>query len=184
MNRGGYIPRGSSETDDHAGTSMRTASKNQEGGITMKRLDGAKLVTVTGGAGVPPEPDWSRLYARVVEAASAHEQWGLVTRELAGAQTLSTENGNMIRRLVQFRVEFERASDDVAKRGTMLKAQRTGVPQVNPFWPIMRQASEAIRILEIELGLPPVRRAKAGKVNNAAKKSRPSDAYLKPVRAD
>jgi hypothetical protein len=88
----------------------------------------------------------------------------------------------MVERLTRFRVEFARAAADIARRGTVLAAKKTGVPQINLSWPVMRQASEAARGLELELGLSPLARGKASKVtNNAKKTSRPSDAYLRPV---
>jgi phage terminase small subunit len=153
--------------------------KFRKGGIEMKRHDGTKLVTVTGGAGVPPEPDWSKIYPKTADVAAARGHWGVVTRELSSAQTLAVANGNMIERLVHFRVEFERAARHVAKHGTVIEAKRSGVPAINVFWPVMRQASESLRTIEIELGLPPVRRGKVGKVNNAQKTPRPADAYLR-----
>jgi phage terminase small subunit len=87
----------------------------------------------------------------------------------------------MIERLVMYRVQFARAAREVAEHGTVMKAKRTRVPQVNPYWAIMRQAGEEIRVLEVELGLPPVRRGKASKVQRAKKAQRAADAYLKPV---
>src|SRR3954454_14244981 len=127
----------------------------------MKRCEMKKLVAVPGGSGTPPEPNWSLSYSDPGDTAAAHEQWGNVIRELAGAQTLSVENGHMVERLTHFRVAFARAARDVAEHGTILRAKRTGVPQINPSWPIMRQAADAIRAIEIELGLPPIRRGKA-----------------------
>jgi phage terminase small subunit len=147
----------------------------------MKRSEAAKLVAVAGGSGAPEEPDWTAIYSDEADADAARAQWGVVVRELRDGQTLTVANGHMIQRLVLFRVEFERASRNVAERGTILSAKRTGVPQVNPYWPIMQQASAAIRLLEIELGLPPVRRGKASKVTREKKNSRAADAYLRPV---
>jgi phage terminase small subunit len=117
----------------------------------------------------------------VLDLTAAHEQWGLVVRSMQAAQTLATDNGHMIERLVRSRIEYERAARNVAERGTILKAAGTKVPQVNPYWPIMRQAAEDIRLLEIELGIPLVRRGKATKVHRGARAPRPADQFLKPV---
>jgi phage terminase small subunit len=139
------------------------------------------LTSIQGGDGVPAEPDWSQLFSDELDIALAHDEWGLVIRSLQDAQTLAIENGHMIERLVMYRVQFTRAAREVAEHGTIMKAKRTKVPQVNPYWSIMRQAGEEIRVLEVELGIPPVRRGKAAKVQRGKKAQRAADAYLKPV---
>lgn len=138
-------------------------------------------MSIQGGDGVPAEPDWSQLFSDELDIALAHDEWGLVIRSLQDAQTLAIENGHMIERLVMYRVQFTRAAREVAEHGTIMKAKRTKVPQVNPYWSIMRQAGEEIRVLEVELGIPPVRRGKAAKVQRGKKAQRAADAYLKPV---
>lgn len=139
------------------------------------------LMTIAGGDGTPPEPDWSQLYSDELDIAFARSEWGLVIRSLQEAQTLSVENGHMIERLVMYRVQFARASREVAEHGTIKTAKRTRVPQVNPYWAIMRQAGEEIRVIEVELGLPPVRRGKTTKVQRGKKAPRAADSYLKPL---
>ncbi|MBB3937684.1 P27 family phage terminase small subunit [Aureimonas phyllosphaerae] len=136
---------------------------------------------IAGGEGVPPEPDWQQLYVDVLDIALASEQWGKVLRELQDMGTLSMANGHMIERLVLYRVQFERASRQVAEDGPIVKAKRTGVPQIHPCWTVMRQAGEEIRILEVELGIPPTRRGKTTKVVKHKKVERARDAFLKPV---
>lgn len=137
------------------------------------------LTTVEGGGGVPVEPDWSKTYADPLDVDVARSQWGIVTREMRDAQTIAVVNGHMIERMVRFRVEYERAARIVGEQGSITKAPKTGVPMTNPYWSVMRQADEAIRALEVELGIPPVRRGKAAKVNRVKKAARPSDSYLK-----
>lgn len=140
------------------------------------------MITVqNGGDGIPPEPDWASIYSDELDVAAAHEQWGMIIRELCEVDTLAVVNGEAIQRLVQFRIVFKRASQDVAERGAVMKAKRSRVPQYNPHWTVMKQSDEAIRVLEAELGLAPVRRGKASKVQRAKKVSRAADAYLKPV---
>jgi phage terminase small subunit len=139
------------------------------------------LQTVDGGLGLPPEPDWSENYTDVLDLALAREQWGIVVREMTEAGTLSIANGNTIQRLIEFRVIYARASRDLADNGALGRAKRSRVPQVNPNWPIMRQAAEQITTLEAELCLTPRRRAAAGKVQRKPKATRAADAYLKPV---
>jgi len=53
--------------------------------------------------------------------------------------------------------------------------------QWNPHWSVMRQADDAIKLLEAELGIAPVRRSKATKAERKQRKSRPSDAFIRPA---
>lgn len=137
--------------------------------------------TVEGGDGVPPEPDWSSLYADEFDICEAHEQWTIVLHELRDTGTLALANGHAIKRLVEFRVQYERSSRHVAEHGPVLKGKRAKVGQWNPHWSVMRQADEAIRVIEAELGIAPARRGKVTKVQRGKKQARAADAYLKPV---
>jgi P27 family predicted phage terminase small subunit len=139
------------------------------------------LATIPGGEGVPVEPNWSELYTDILDIGLAREDWGIVTRELSDAGTLTVANGHTVKRLVEFRVIYERAARDLAENGAIGRAKRTRVPQVNPNWTIMRQAAEQVSSLEAELCLTPRRRAAAGKVQKKARTARPADSYLKPV---
>lgn len=141
------------------------------------------LSTIDGSDGAPPEPDWASIYCDEFDIAAAHEHWGIVTRELRDAGTLAVSNGSAIQRLVEFRVQYERASKHVAEHGAILPAKnkRAKVGQWNPFWSVMRQADKAIVVLEAELGLSPVRRGRAVKVQRGKKANRAADLYLKPV---
>ena len=142
------------------------------------------LQGIVGGEGVPSEPDWSLIYKGADEVAVAHEEWGVVIREMQEAGTITVANGHAIRRLVEFRLQYERAGRIVARQGTIVPAKRTRVPQINPYWVIMRQANEALKVLEAELGIAPTRRARAAKVKREKKIERASDRYLKPVTGD
>ena len=139
---------------------------------------------IAGGEGVPSEPDWGLIYKAPDDVAAAHEEWGVVVRELQESGTITVANGHAIRRLVEFRVQYERASRVVARQGTIILAKRTRVPQTNPYWVIMRQADGALKVLEAELGIAPVRRARATKVKREKKTERASDRYLKPAIGD
>jgi P27 family predicted phage terminase small subunit len=149
----------------------------------MKDRNPSPLVAVTGGAGVPPEPKWAAIYTDALDVAAARETWRVAVEELARMQTLSLANGATIERLVRFSVTFAVAARDVASRGALVPAKKTGVPAVNPAWSIMKQASSAIRILEAELGLSPAHRGRASKVKNEKRSTRAIDAYLKPIVA-
>lgn len=145
----------------------------------------ANLAAIAGGDGLPAEPVWAELYADELDIVLAGEEWGFVTRELQAVAGLSVANGNAIKRLVQFRVQFDRAAKHVAEHGAILAptSRKSKTGQWNPYWSVMRQADEAIRALEAELGIPPVRRSKIAKVIKTARKARPSDAYLGAPRS-
>jgi phage terminase small subunit len=102
---------------------------------------------------------------------------------MQGAETLAVCNGHAIRRLVMFRVQFDRAANHVAKHGAIIKGKTTGRGgQWNPFWSVMRQADDKIRALEAELGLSPRRRAAAVKAKRRMNRGRAADDYLDPPR--
>src|ERR1044072_3011998 len=118
---------------------------------------------IAGGEGIPSEPDWSLIYKGADDVAAAHEEWGVVVREMQESNTITVANGHAIRRLIEFRVQYGRASRIVARQGTIVPAKRTRVPQVNPFWVVMRQADEALKVLEAEPGTASVRPGRAPK---------------------
>jgi P27 family predicted phage terminase small subunit len=140
---------------------------------------------IVGGDGEPKEPTWQLIYSDGDEVELASECWARIIREMRDAHTLAVANGHAIRRLVDFRVIYERASRHVAEHGPVLpskdkRSKNSGVH--NPQWAVMRHADETIRHLETELGLAPLRRNRAGKVQRRDKAARASDAYLRPVK--
>jgi phage terminase small subunit len=58
------------------------------------------------------------------------------------------------------------------------KSRKAKVGQWNPHWSVMKQANQAIVVIEAELGIAPVRRDKAVKVARATKARRASDEFL------
>jgi phage terminase small subunit len=137
------------------------------------------MTVIDGGDGLPPEPDWSKIFSDDMDIAEVREHWGIVVRELQAAGTLAVSNGHSIKRLVEFRFQYERASRHVAEVGPIVKAKRTKVPQYNLQWIVMRQADDSIRLLEAELGISPTRRGKAVKVQRGKKATRPADEFLR-----
>ena len=130
----------------------------------------------------PSEPDWAKLYDERADREFAERQWAEICRELSNADTLSVGNGHAIARLVHMRVLYERAHEELRKRGgPIVAAPGTGVPMHNPALSIMRGLDETIRQLESELCISPLRRRRAGKVVRQVKRARAADAYLKPV---
>jgi P27 family predicted phage terminase small subunit len=131
-----------------------------------------------GGDGTPEEPDWSSIYSDELDIVAAHEEWGVVVRELQDAAALSVANGHSIRRLVEFRIQYGRSAQHVAEHGPILAGKRAKVGQWNPHWSVMRQAEETIRSLEAELGLAPTRRGKVVKAVRKQTRRRAADDYL------
>lgn len=129
----------------------------------------------------PVEPDWSAIFTDDLDLAAAKEHWGEIVAEMRESGTLVVANGHAIRRVVCFRIEWDRSARNIADDGKILRAKRTKTPQINPEWTCLKQATEALTILEAELGLSPRRRNAAGKVQRAKRKATAADRYLKIV---
>lgn len=135
---------------------------------------------IIGGEGEPDEPDWQLIYSSADDLATARREWGMVVRELRECQTLSVANGHAIRRLVDFRIQYERAARHVAEHGAIFRGKgRAKHGEWNPWWSALRQSEEVIRQCESELGISPIRRGRAAKVARRDRKARAADAYLK-----
>lgn len=140
------------------------------------------LKEINGGGGIPPEPDWRELLTDTLEIAAAHEIWGVVTREMRDAETLSPANGTAVssalERYVIARLLHARAARDVLERGAIILS-RKNLPTHNGQVAVMRRFADECRMLEAELGISPVRRGRARKVG---KKRLPAAAlaYLSP----
>lgn len=141
------------------------------------------LTALSGGDGLPKEPDWRTIFADDDDLAIAQDIWGVVIRELQSCGTLAVANGRSIKRLVEFSVQYERSARHVAEKGAILAptTKKAKVGQWNPHWSVMRQADENIRVAEAELGLAPIRRGKATKVQHGKKAPRAADAFLRTV---
>lgn len=149
--------------------------------MTVQQDQNPSLPAIDGGEGVPPEPNWNKLYKLALDRDAASDCWRNVVNEMKQSQTLAVVNGPAIKRLVMFHVEFERQARDIARGGVVRKAKRTQVPQVHPAWSVMKQAAEAAAALEAELALSPRRRNNGGKIQRKEKISRAADRFLRPV---
>jgi P27 family predicted phage terminase small subunit len=136
-----------------------------------------KATVIEGGGGIPDEPDWSQIYSDVLDIASAHEEWGIVVREMQSAHTITVANGHAIGRLVSFRLLYRTALQQIAERGAILKKSRG--ERYNPHWNVIHRAADACSALEAELGISPIRRARAAKAQKRTTADRASDAYLR-----
>lgn len=138
----------------------------------------SKFMAIDGGGGTPPEPDWSKTFADPLDASRAHEEWIGVINELKAANALTVANGHAVKRLVHFRVIYDRAADTVIAQGAVIPARRTKVPSHSAYWTALKQAAEAIASVEAELGLAPTRRGKLVAVKPKTRPARPADEYL------
>lgn len=76
---------------------------------------------IEGASGVPSPPDWESIYSDPLDQAAAAEAWREIVAAMTSASTIAAANGDMIARLIRFRVEFSRAARDVAERGCVKK---------------------------------------------------------------
>jgi P27 family predicted phage terminase small subunit len=136
------------------------------------------LKAISGSDGLPPEPNWDAIYDNDSDRTVARELWGATVRELSTENVLTVANGHAVKRLVQFAIQYERASRHVADNGAILPASQAKIGQFNPYWAVMKHASEEIRILEGELGIAPTKRSRAKPVKREKKVARPSDRFL------
>jgi len=139
------------------------------------------LDAIAGGDGVPPEPNWIRIFGRKEDREAASEYWGSLTRELKAAETLAVANAHSIKRLVVAYVTYDISAKEVLKIGPVMKAPKTKVPTYNPWWTTMSNAASQAQALEKELCVSPRDRNSAGKIEKKARKRTGADAYLKPV---
>jgi P27 family predicted phage terminase small subunit len=138
------------------------------------------LQTIDGGDGVPPEPEWTLHFSEDLDVAAASEEWRTICSYMRNADTLAVANGRAIRRLVEFHIQWRRASKHVAEHGAIIQGKTGG--QWNPHWSVMRQADHAIRALEAELGLAPRRRAVTVKAKRRLNRRVAADDYLGPPK--
>lgn len=94
--------------------------------------------------------------------------------------TPTVANGHAILRLVELRIQYKRASNHVAEHGPVRKpkSKKAKVGQWNPYWSVMKRASDAIGSLDAEFGTAPTPRGNATK---GSKSTRTADPYLRPV---
>lgn len=137
----------------------------------------SNLTAIDGGAGTPPEPDWSLTFSDAAEIIKAHEEWTAVISELKEAEALTVANGHAIKRLVVFRLLYDRTADTVVEQGAVVPAKRTKVPSHSAHWTVLRQSAEVIAGAEAELGIAPTRRGKLVPVKRRKAKPRAADAY-------
>lgn len=139
---------------------------------------------IEGDSRIVDEPDWSQVYSDVLDIASAQSSWRELVSALTAAGTLAPENARMMERCVDFRIQYEKAKQQVAEKGMVIPPKRgskTAIARPSPYWVAMREAASDLDRIEGELGLQPRRRGSVTKVDRKARARQAADAYLKPV---
>ncbi len=139
----------------------------------------ADIITLDGGDGVPPEPNWVRLFGRKADREAASEHWKRIISEMRGADTLAVVNTHAIQRLVVAYVNYDLAAKMVLKLGPVIPAPKTKVLTYNPWWTVQANAASQAEALEKQLCIPPRERANGGKVAKKTVRSTGSARFLK-----
>ena len=153
--------------------SVRTETKK------TKKWHHMTFETIDGGDGTPEQPGWQLLFTSPDECAAAAAYWSTITSTMRAAETLSVANGHAIKRLVIGAIVYDRASAAVVRDGAIRRVK--GVDRKNPQWMLMKQSAEMCACIEAELGMPPARRGRVGKVIRKPRRLT-ADGYLKPVK--
>jgi P27 family predicted phage terminase small subunit len=135
---------------------------------------------IEGGDGTPQQPNWQLLFSDAGECGAAAGHWSNIVNAMRSAETLSVANGHAIKRLVIAQIVFDRACAAVARDGAVRRVK--GVDRRNPQWMLVKQSAELCAGIEADLGLPPVRRARVGKVSRKQRQRTAADEYLRPVK--
>lgn len=139
----------------------------------------ADVITLDGGDGVPPEPNWRSIFGRAADREAASGYWRGVLGEMRGNDMLAVANAHSIKRLVVAYVTFDISAREVLKSGPVMKAKRTGVPTYNPWWTTMSNAASQAQALEKELCVSPRERGAGTKVVKKAARVTGSARFLK-----
>lgn len=133
--------------------------------------------------GTPDEPDWSVYYSDELDLGFVRAQWRSIIGEMRDAQTLATDNADVIKRLIGLRLEADRQLREMGENGAIRAAKKTRVRQIDPAWTVFKQANEAAAALEAELALSPRRRNSGGKVRPKTKRTTAADEFIgkKPI---
>lgn len=141
----------------------------------------ADLVTIDGGGGVPPEPNWIRLYGRKADREAAAAHWKRIVSEMRGNDTLAVVNTHAIERLIFAYISFDMSAKAVMKTGPVIPAPKTKVLTYNPWWTTMSNAASQAQALEKELCVSPRDRNSGGKVEKKTRRPTGASAYVKTL---
>lgn len=139
----------------------------------------APVIAIEGGDGVPPEPNWRRLFGRAADREAAAEYWRSIISEIRSAEKLAVANSHSIIRLVVAYVTYDISAREVLKSGPVIKAKKTNVPTYNPWWTTMSNANSQASAIEKELCISPRERGAGAKVVKKVARTTGSGRYLK-----
>ena len=139
----------------------------------------ADVITIEGGDGVPPEPNWRTIFGRVADRAAAAAYWRDIISERRSTEKLAVANAHSIKRLAVAYVMYDRSAKEVAKSGPVMKAPKTKTPTYNPWWTTMSNADSQAAALEKALCVSPRDRGTGAKVPKKATRVTGSQRYLK-----
>ena len=144
--------------------------------------------TVIDGSGLDvEEPNWDVLIPNAGRSKAgdngawrevARTEWRRVTAAMRAAGTLGPENRHQLQRLVLAYVRYDRAAAEMFKGGAVTKSPRTKVPMLNLWQCELRQADDDATKAEMELGIPPRRRASATAAKRTTKKRTAAHDFL------
>jgi len=114
-------------------------------------------------------------------AAIAAARWEVLVASLRAKGTLDRDNDALIEMAAGAYADWKLAEAHVAQFGPIVPAPRTGVPMHNPYKAIADAAMKRLQAAERDLGIPPVERNRAAKVERAKKAPRAADRFLRAV---
>lgn len=141
------------------------------------------VLTLDPTEGAPPEPDWrsefpGRAQSVLADRVEASRLWGVAVRELRGTDKLAAANAHAVKRLVLAWIAYDRAAREVARKGAVVKAPKTGTPMHSPWWSTMIQAGKMAAQLEAELTISPRSRDDGGTIPRPPRPTTGADRFL------
>lgn len=136
------------------------------------------LVSIPGGGGDVPMPDWATIFAPEPLQARAADVWRATIAEMRDAGTLAAINANQVRRYVVACVMFDDATAKIAEQGPVIQSKRTRSASWNPWWTVLKDADVMASNHEDKLGLNPRRRAQVAPVKKKARAAASADRFL------
>lgn len=136
------------------------------------------VVSINGGDGDLPMPNWSEIFTDELLIARAVEVWRGAIAEMRDASTLAPINANQIKRYVIACVVYDQATTQVAENSPVVPAKRSRSASWNPWWTVLKDADTMATNHEDKLGLSPRRRAQVAPAKRKPRAVAAADRYL------